>query len=223
MSIPPAIIVSSLSKHFGEVRAVDGLSFEVYAGEIFGLVGPDGAGKTTTLRMLAGVMAADSGSAQVAGCDVVRDPEGAKSLLSYMSQRFGLYEDLTVDENLRFYADLFGVRSQAARAALPGIAGGRGPERFPQPPGGKSFRRDEAKARLGLCADSYSEGDPPRRADQRSRSGVAAGFLAHSLFAGGRGRGDSHFHVVPRRSGALPSRGAPPSAGGCFSAIGRRN
>ena len=63
MSIPPAIIVSSLSKHFGEVRAVDGLSFEVYAGEIFGLVGPDGAGKTTTLRMLAGVMAADSGSA----------------------------------------------------------------------------------------------------------------------------------------------------------------
>jgi len=105
----PAIIVSSLSKQFGDVRAVEGLSFEVYAGEIFGLVGPDGAGKTTTLRMLAGVLAADSGSAQVAGCDVVRDPEGAKSRLSYMSQRFGLYEDLTVDENIRFYADLFGV------------------------------------------------------------------------------------------------------------------
>ena len=105
----PAIIVSSLSKQFGEVRAVDGLSFEVYAGEIFGLVGPDGAGKTTTLRMLAGVLAADSGSAQVAGCDVVRDPEGAKFQLSYMSQRFGLYEELTVDENIRFYADLFGV------------------------------------------------------------------------------------------------------------------
>jgi ABC-2 type transport system ATP-binding protein len=110
VSIPPAIIVSSLSKHFGEVRAVNGLSFEVYAGEIFGLVGPDGAGKTTTLRMLAGVMDSDSGAVKVAGCDVVRDPEGAKSLLSYMSQRFGLYEDLTVDENIRFYADLFGVR-----------------------------------------------------------------------------------------------------------------
>jgi ABC-2 type transport system ATP-binding protein len=110
MSTTPAIIVSSLSKHFGEVRAVDGLSFEVYAGEIFGLVGPDGAGKTTALRMLAGVMDADSGSATIAGCEVVRDPEGAKSLLSYMSQRFGLYEDLTVDENIRFYADLFGVR-----------------------------------------------------------------------------------------------------------------
>ena len=116
MSIPPAIIVSSLRKHFGEVRAVDGLSFEVHAGEIFGLVGPDGAGKTTTLRMLAGVLSADAGSAQVAGCDVVRDPESAKFQLSYMSQRFGLYEDLTVDENLRFYADLFGVvRKQRER------------------------------------------------------------------------------------------------------------
>ena len=112
MSPTPAIVVSSLSKHFGEVCAVDGLSFEVYAGEIFGLVGPDGAGKTTTLRMLAGVMGADSGAARIAGCDVVRDPEDAKSLLSYMSQRFGLYEDLTVDENIRFYADLFGVRRQ---------------------------------------------------------------------------------------------------------------
>jgi ABC-2 type transport system ATP-binding protein len=109
MSNPPAIVVSSLSKRFGEVRAVDQLSFEVYAGEIFGLVGPDGAGKTTSLRMLAGVLSADAGSAKVAGIDVIRDPEGAKFQLSYMSQRFGLYEDLTVDENLRFYADLFGV------------------------------------------------------------------------------------------------------------------
>jgi len=116
MTSSPAIIVSSLSKHFGEVSAVDGLSFEVYAGEIFGLVGPDGAGKTTALRMLAGVMSADSGSARVAGIDVVRDPEGAKLQLSYMSQRFGLYEDLTVEENLRFYADLFGVvRKQRER------------------------------------------------------------------------------------------------------------
>ncbi|HKO03307.1 MAG TPA: ABC transporter ATP-binding protein [Candidatus Acidoferrales bacterium] len=106
----PAIVVSALEKRFGEVRAVDGLSFDVHAGEIFGLVGPDGAGKTTTLRMLAGVLAPDGGSASVAGCDVGRDPEGAKHQLSYMPQRFGLYEDLTIDENIRFYADLFGVR-----------------------------------------------------------------------------------------------------------------
>jgi ABC-2 type transport system ATP-binding protein len=114
----PAIVVTALEKRFGEVRAVDGLSFDVHAGEIFGLVGPDGAGKTTTLRMLAGVLAPDGGSASVAGCDVGRNPEGAKHQLSYMPQRFGLYEDLTIDENIRFYADLFGVRkSQRERRA----------------------------------------------------------------------------------------------------------
>jgi ABC-2 type transport system ATP-binding protein len=105
-----AIVARGLTKSFPGVRAVDGLSFDVRAGEIFGLVGPDGAGKTTTLRMLAGVMPPDSGSATVAGCDIVREPEDAKHWLSYMPQRFGLYEDLTVDENIRFYADLFGVR-----------------------------------------------------------------------------------------------------------------
>jgi len=110
MSESPAIVVSDLSKSFGALRAVDGLSFEVHTGEIFGLVGPDGAGKTTTMRMLAGVLSADAGAAQVAGFDVLREPERAKLHLSYMSQRFGLYEDLTVDENLRFYADLFGVK-----------------------------------------------------------------------------------------------------------------
>jgi ABC-2 type transport system ATP-binding protein len=118
----PAIAVDGLTKTFPGVRAVDSLSFDVCAGEIFGLVGPDGAGKTTTLRMLAGVMPPDSGRASVAGCDVVRDPEGAKHALSYMPQRFGLYEDLTVDENIRFYADLFGVkraeREQRSRQLL---------------------------------------------------------------------------------------------------------
>jgi len=109
MNEAAAIIVSDLGKRFGPLQAVDRLSFDVHAGEIFGLVGPDGAGKTTTLRMLAGVLTPDAGAATVAGHDVVHNPEGAKHDLSYMSQRFGLYEDLTVDENIRFYADLFGV------------------------------------------------------------------------------------------------------------------
>jgi ABC-2 type transport system ATP-binding protein len=113
--LQPAILAEGLTKSFPGVRAVDGLSFDVRAGEIFGLVGPDGAGKTTTLRMLAGIMPIDAGKATVAGFDVARDPEGAKHGLSYMPQRFGLYEDLTVDENIRFYADLFGVK-KAERA-----------------------------------------------------------------------------------------------------------
>jgi ABC-2 type transport system ATP-binding protein len=111
----PAISACALAKRFGDVRAVDGLSFDVRAGEIFGLVGPDGAGKTTTLRMLAGVLFPDGGTATVAGFDIGRDPEGAKHHLSYMPQRFGLYEDLTVKENIRFYADLFGVSGAQRR------------------------------------------------------------------------------------------------------------
>jgi ABC-2 type transport system ATP-binding protein len=108
-ALQSAIVVDGLTKNFPGVRAVDALSFDVRAGEIFGLVGPDGAGKTTTLRMLAGIMAPDAGKATVAGFDVAREPERVKHDLSYMPQRFGLYEDLSVDENIRFYADLFGV------------------------------------------------------------------------------------------------------------------
>jgi ABC-2 type transport system ATP-binding protein len=113
------IDIRDLVKSFGELRAVDHLSFAVEQGEIFGLVGPDGAGKTTTMRMLAGIMPPESGSIHVAGCDVVADPEAVKSRISYMPQRFGLYEDLTVDENIRFYADLFGVprKSREERVA----------------------------------------------------------------------------------------------------------
>ena len=104
-----AVAVDGLTKRFAGTLAVDGLRFTVGTAEVFGLVGPDGAGKTTAMRMLAGVMTPDAGSATVAGHDVVRDPEGVKNRISYMPQGFGLYEDLTVDENIRFYADVFGV------------------------------------------------------------------------------------------------------------------
>ncbi len=110
-----AISVRGLARSFGKPGgptarlAVAGLDFEVRPGELFGLVGPDGAGKTTTLRMLAGVLRPSAGDAILDGISVVRDPEAVKPRLAYMSQRFGLYTDLTVDENLEFYADLFGV------------------------------------------------------------------------------------------------------------------
>jgi ABC-2 type transport system ATP-binding protein len=113
----PVVAASGLTRHFGDLVAVDGLSFTVGRGELFGLVGPDGAGKTTTLRMLAGVLRPTAGDATVAGASIARDPERAKRHLAYMSQRFGLYTDLTVRENLRFYADLYSVprRELAAR------------------------------------------------------------------------------------------------------------
>jgi ABC-2 type transport system ATP-binding protein len=106
---PTIIAANHLIKRFGDTVAVQGLSFSVNRGEIFGLVGPDGAGKTTTMRMLAGVMQPDAGDILINGVDVVADPEDGKPYLSYMPQRFGLYEELTVDENIRFYAELFEV------------------------------------------------------------------------------------------------------------------
>ena len=101
--------VKGLSRSFGSLRAVEDLTFDVGEGELFGLVGPDGAGKTTTLRMLAGVLPPTGGDARVFGHSVARDPEAMKHEIAYMPQRFGLYTDLTVRENLDFYADLFGV------------------------------------------------------------------------------------------------------------------
>ncbi|MBU0593750.1 MAG: ABC transporter ATP-binding protein [Gammaproteobacteria bacterium] len=104
-----AIQASGLGRAFGEMWAVRGLDLEVRRGEIFGLVGPDGAGKTTTMRMLTGILAASEGTATVAGYSIQGGEEQIKSRISYMSQRFGLYGDLTVEENLRFYADLYEV------------------------------------------------------------------------------------------------------------------
>jgi ABC-2 type transport system ATP-binding protein len=105
----PIIKATDLTRKFGELTAVDRLNIEVARGEIFGLVGPDGAGKTTTLRLLCGLMDATSGQAWVAGHDVAKEPQAVKDRIGYMAQRFGLYTDLSVDENMDFYADLFGV------------------------------------------------------------------------------------------------------------------
>jgi ABC-2 type transport system ATP-binding protein len=107
--MPPALRTTGLRRVFGEVVAVDALDLEVAEGEIFGLVGPDGAGKTTTMRMLTGILDPSGGSATVAGFDVARDAEKLKDHVGYMSQRFGLYPDLTVMENIAFYADIYGV------------------------------------------------------------------------------------------------------------------
>jgi len=107
--VTPVVSLRGLTRSFGEETAVDGLTLDVASGELFGLVGPDGAGKTTTLRMLAGVLPPSAGQGVVCGVDVAQDPEGVKPHIAYMSQQFGLYEDLTVGENIHFYADLYRV------------------------------------------------------------------------------------------------------------------
>jgi ABC-2 type transport system ATP-binding protein len=104
-----AISTRGLTRHFNDLVAVKDISLDVRQGEIFGLVGPDGAGKTTTMRMLTGILEPTSGTASVAGYDIVQASEQLKEHIGYMSQRFGLYMDLTVMENIRFYADVYMV------------------------------------------------------------------------------------------------------------------
>jgi ABC-2 type transport system ATP-binding protein len=107
----------NLTRSFGELTAVDHLNLDVSRGEIFGIVGPDGAGKTTALRLLCGLMDPTSGEAWVTGHNVALELDAVKDQIGYMAQRFGLYGDLTVDENMNFYADLFGI-SKSERASL---------------------------------------------------------------------------------------------------------
>jgi ABC-2 type transport system ATP-binding protein len=107
-----AIQTDKLTKRFGDFTAVDNVTFEVRRGEIVGYVGPNGSGKTTTIRMLCAVLAPSAGSATVLGLDVTREPEKLKSQIGYMSQKFALYEELTVRENLEFYAGVYGIRDR---------------------------------------------------------------------------------------------------------------
>jgi len=130
-SVQPTVIARELSRHFGDFVAVDRVSFEVAPGEIFGFLGSNGAGKTTTIRMLCGLLAPTSGSGSVLGLDIARDSHALKHRIGYMSQRFSLYTDLTVEENLRFWggaAGLFGahLRERASWAlAMAGLEGRR--------------------------------------------------------------------------------------------------
>ena len=118
-----AIEARNLTKRFGSLVAVDQVSFQVKTGEIFGIVGPDGAGKTTTLRMLASIMDPDSGTAFIAGFDTKTKASKVKEHLAYMSQRFGLYPDLTVGENISFYADLYGIPKKGRQTRVDELLG----------------------------------------------------------------------------------------------------
>jgi len=115
------IEVKDLTRRFGALTAVHRLNLEVAPGEIFGLVGPDGAGKTTTLRLMCGLMAPDQGQVLIAGQDAARETDAVRDHIGYMAQRFGLYSDLTVDENMYFYADLFGITKRDRDELLPGL------------------------------------------------------------------------------------------------------
>jgi ABC-2 type transport system ATP-binding protein len=118
-----AVEVRELSKSFGAFKAVDGVSFSISKGEIFGFVGPNGAGKSTTIRMLTGLLPPTSGIGRVAGFDTAREMDQVKARIGYMSQRFSLYDDLTVAENIDFYAGVYGVTGKRLRQRKQWILG----------------------------------------------------------------------------------------------------
>lgn len=127
-----SIDVRDLTKAFGRFTAVDHVTFAVRRGDIFGFLGANGAGKSTTIRMLCGLLGPTSGSASVGGFDIARDPDRVKSRIGYMSQKFSLYEDLTVEENIEFFGGVYGVAGGRIKDKLPGVlemAGLEGRER----------------------------------------------------------------------------------------------
>ncbi len=118
-AIPETIIeTDKLSRRFGSLVAVSEISLSVKRGEIFGVLGPNGAGKSTTIRMLCGILSPSSGRGTVVGFDIATEPERIKQRIGYMTQRFSLYEDLTVGENLRFYAGIYGVSRSTRRSRI---------------------------------------------------------------------------------------------------------
>ena len=132
MSSENSVHATQLTRKFGDFVAVDQISFDIPKGEIFGLLGPNGAGKTTTIRMLCGILTPTSGQANVLGFDVAKQSEQVKQKIGYMSQKFSLYNDLTVTENLDFYANLYGIPREKVKprmAELIEMAGLRGHEK----------------------------------------------------------------------------------------------
>ncbi len=115
---PPAVVTEGLTKRFGDFTAVDHVGLLVHAGELYGFLGPNGSGKTTTLRMLCGILEPTEGGGRVLGFDIVREPERIKAAIGYMSQRFSLYDDLTAEENLNFYATVYGVPGGVRRGRI---------------------------------------------------------------------------------------------------------
>ncbi|SPE40049.1 hypothetical protein SBA3_360023 [Candidatus Sulfopaludibacter sp. SbA3] len=202
LTMEPIIETRDLTRRFAALTAVDHLNLTVSKGEIFGLVGPDGAGKTTTLRMLCGLMDPSEGSARVAGHDVTRESQAVKDQIGYMAQRFGLYADLTVQENMDFYADLFDITGAERQRLTVELL--RMTRMDP-------FRGRQAGRLSGGMNHVHPVASPPDfvsgRAHERSRPRFPPRFLGHTVPASERRHHHLHDHRVSRRGRALQSRG----------------
>ena len=191
------LVVTRLGKRFGETVALDDVSLEVNQAELFGLVGPDGGGKTTLFRILTTLLVPDSGAATVLGLDVVRDLWAIRARVGYMPGRFSLYPDLSVEENLRFFASVFGTTIEAGYESIAPIY--RQIEPFRERRAG-ALSGESAEARALVRSRPSSGHSVPGRAHNRSRRRVAARVLGYSRFT--QGVGTHH-----RRLDSLHGRG----------------
>ena len=160
-----AIDVQGITKSFGGCVVVDGLAMQVRRGEIYGFLGPNGSGKTTFLRILCGLLRPDSGSGTCLGYDVVRESDAIKRRVGYMTQRFSLYEDLSLAENLRFVADIYQMPN-AAKAVTKMLDSSRA-SRTRNPAGRPAFRRVETTSRTRRLPYPQAGAPPSRRTDSR--------------------------------------------------------
>jgi len=187
----PALQLKGVRKSFrretGEtVRALDNISFSVGKGGLAALAGPDGAGKTTLLRLLAGLMKADGGIVSVLGIDAARDPQAIQSRISYMPQQFGLYDDLTVQENLNLYADLHGITAEDKRTQYPRLMEMTGLDPFiarlaGQLSGVEGYTESIATGLLaGIYAAALARGEEPVPVPRASGLGSLVHYITHA-------------------------------------------
>ncbi len=200
-----AIDAQALTRRFGNFTAVDAITFHVEPGEVFGFLGANGAGKTTAIRMLIGVLEPTSGSATVAGYDLKTQAEQVRRRIGYMSQKFSLYEDLTVQENITLYGGIYGVSDRD-------IVDPHRRHPHPDRPGERRGRagagdpaRLEAAARLLRGAAAPARRGLPRRADRRGGSDHPAAVLGADLRGRRRGHQRAGHHPLPGRGGVLPA------------------
>lgn len=202
--VEPVIRVKGLVKRFGNRTAVDGLSLTVERGEVYGFLGPNGSGKTTTIRMLCGLLRPDEGGGTCLGFDLLREPDAVKAEVGYIAQRFSLYEDLTVAENLDFIACLYGVEKR--RRAVAEIVTRLGLQAYRDQPAGTLSGGWKQRLALACCLihepKLFCSTNPPRVWTPRRRR--TFGTRPPTLHPGGH-RVDQH--PLHGRGGALPSLG----------------
>mgnify|MGYP002572913815 CR=1 FL=1 len=174
MNFSNAIEIKGLTKRYGPVVALDRIRLEVRRGELFGLIGPDGAGKTTLFRLLTTLIDPDEGQASVNGMDIATEYRNIRKTIGYMPGRFSLYPDLTVDENLAFFAALFGTNLRDSHDLIDPIYRQIKPFRT------RRAGRHETKASPLLCTDPPTLGPVPRRTNHRSRCRITQRILGHA-------------------------------------------